>query len=274
MTTDTNANLPGKKSSGNIFNGAGPADDETHAAPSGPALNKFSGLFKRKPDTGNAGVAEEPAVQGRTSTGPAPANGEQVAREAANNQPLPSKVTISGMDINALRLSQDYAQVTCVEKPLTKVPMRKPNKTEFVRVHPEMYFETMFLELKEENENYLISPHLLPDVHGIAFPVSLRLTVNRSGVWFLWPCRLPDEDGRIGTWAESAAEAAETAIDRWVSMRANRGLSAYDIRLGSENLSEPVWPDKTIEELIEIASRGRFIGDYEHPVFKRLQGTM
>ena len=34
----------------------------------------------------------------------------------------------------------------------------KPNKTEFVRVHPEMHFDTMLLDLKEDRESYLVSP--------------------------------------------------------------------------------------------------------------------
>jgi len=187
-------------------------------------------------------------------------------------EPANNAINAGTLDFNALRLSQAYEQTAGVEKLLTTVPVRKPNKTEFVRVHPDMHFETMLLDLKEDRESYLVSPNLLTDVSGIAVPVSLKLAINRVNVLFLWPLRLPGEDGRSNVWHESASEAAGLAIKRWVSLRANMSLKAYDIYQGAETLSEPQWPDKSIEEILNVAFRGRYIGDPEHPVIKLLQG--
>ena len=39
-------------------------------------------------------------------------------------------------DLNALKLSQDYADTVGVKKILATVPVGKPNKQDFVRVHP------------------------------------------------------------------------------------------------------------------------------------------
>ena len=141
-----------------------------------------------------------------------------------------------------------------------------------MRVHPEMCFDTMLLELKEDRESYLVLPHLLTEVSGIAVPVSLRVAINRAAVLFLWPLRLPGEDGRSNIWHESAREAADLAIRRWISMRANMSLGAYDIYQGAETLSEPQWPDKSTEDLLNVAFRGHVISEAEHPVIKRLQG--
>ena len=176
------------------------------------------------------------------------------------------------MILTPFALARPTTQTAGVEKLLTTVPVRKPNKTEFVRVHPEMHFDTMLLELKEDRESYLVLPHLLADVSGIAVPVSLKLAINRAGVLFLWPLRLPGEDGRSNVWHESAREAADLAVHRWVSMRANMSLGAYDIYQGAETLSEPQWPDKSMEDILKVAFRGHVIGDAEHPVIKRLQG--
>ena len=52
-------------------------------------------------------------------------------------EPSNNAIAASTLDFNALRLSQDYTQAAGVEKLLTTVPVRKPNKTEFVRVHPD-----------------------------------------------------------------------------------------------------------------------------------------
>ena len=187
-------------------------------------------------------------------------------------EPASSTIPAGSLDFNALRLSQDYTQAAGVEKLLTTVPVRKPNKTEFVRVHPEMHFDTMLLDLKEDRESYLVAPSLLADVSGLAVPVSLKLAINRASVLFLWPLRLPGEDGRSNVWHESAWEAAGLAVNRWVSMRANMALGAYDIYQGAETLSEPQWPGKSMEDILNVAFRGHFIGDPEHPVLKRLQG--
>ena len=67
-------------------------------------------------------------------------------------------------------------------------------------------------------------------------------------------------------------EAAGLAVNRWVSMRANMSLGAYDIYQGAETLSEPQWPGKSMEDILNVAFRGHVISDAEHPVIKRLQG--
>ena len=40
-------------------------------------------------------------------------------------------------NLSALRLDQSYADTVGVKKLLTTVPVRKPNRQEFVRVHPD-----------------------------------------------------------------------------------------------------------------------------------------
>ena len=184
-------------------------------------------------------------------------NGECADRKGSLNgaEPAQGAIPTGGFDFNALRLSQAYEQTAGVEKLLTTVPVRKPTKTEFVRVHPEMQFDTMLLDLKEDRESYLVSPNLLADVSGIAAPVSLRLAINRAGVLFLWPLRLPGEDGRSNVWRQSAWEAAGLAIRRWISVRANMSLGAYNIYQGAETLSEPRWPDKSMEDILNVAHR-------------------
>jgi len=61
-------------------------------------------------------------------------------------------------DPSRLRVSQDFAKTLGVRKLLTTVPVRKPNRQEFIRVHPgeDYRLETVILELKEDRESYLI----------------------------------------------------------------------------------------------------------------------
>jgi hypothetical protein len=45
-------------------------------------------------------------------------------------------------DISKLRLSQEFLESAGAKKILTTVPVRKPNKQDFVRVHPDADFRS------------------------------------------------------------------------------------------------------------------------------------
>jgi hypothetical protein len=97
--------------------------------------------------------------------------------------------------------------------------------------------------------------------------------INRAGVVFLWPVRLPDTDGRQLAWHQSAAEAAEMAVKSWVRIKANMSLGAYDVFEASSTIPEPTWPkDLTFEQMLRIAFKGRLVDNLNHPVLKRLRG--
>jgi hypothetical protein len=121
---------------------------------------------------------------------------------------------LSGFDLEALRLRQDFSE-TSVEKVITAIPVRKPAPADFVRVHPELRFETTILNLKDEGEVYIIPPAFHGEVAHLVRPVSLRATMTRTGVFALWPLWLPGPDGRVIQWHQSALDAAARAETRW-----------------------------------------------------------
>jgi hypothetical protein len=57
-----------------------------------------------------------------------------------------------------LRLSQNFSESVGVKKALLTVPVRKPGRQDFVRVHPDEDYrlETAVVELKDERETYLV----------------------------------------------------------------------------------------------------------------------
>jgi hypothetical protein len=179
-------------------------------------------------------------------------------------------------DPAALRLSQDYAAGLGVKKELLTVPVRKPDKAWFVRVHPEAAYrlETAVLELKEERETYLVAQPLWAELAGepTFSPRLLATAVNRQGVLFLWPVRLPGLDGKLDAWSASALEAVELARTRWVRVSANLSLGAYDVHTATGNLPEPKWTEKPLAELLAVAFKGRLIDSLDHPVLRKLRG--
>ncbi len=172
------------------------------------------------------------------------------------------------------RLSQDFTSMAGVKKRLTQVPIRKPNRQDFVRVHPgEAYqYRTMVLELKEERETYMVAQDLWAELPGELTAKLLAAAINRQGVVFIWPIRLPGEDGRIDSWNESALEAATLAQTSWIHVAANMSLGGYEIFEASGDLPDPKWPEEPFQTLISIAFKNRCIGNLDHPAIKRLRG--
>ena len=101
-------------------------------------------------------------------------------------------------DLAKLRVSQDFLETTNVKKLLTTVPIRKPGAQDFVRVHPSpQYRETLaLLELKEDREIYIVNLAAVPELQTECFIATLFTAINRTGVLFMWPVRVPAADGR------------------------------------------------------------------------------
>ena len=162
------------------------------------------------------------------------------------------------------------------KKLLMTVPVRKPTRQEFIRVHPgeDWRLQTVALEVKEERETYLVDPSLWPFLPGEITPKVFVTAVNRQDIVFLWPIRLPGSDGRGDQWNRSALEAALRAETSWISVKANMSLGAYEVFEAAGNLPEPEWPEIGFKELLEIAFRDNFIQSLEHPVIRSLRGEL
>jgi hypothetical protein len=179
-------------------------------------------------------------------------------------------------DPAALRLSQDFAANLGVRKALLTIPVRKPDRAWFSRVHPSEEFRlpTAVIELKEEKETYLIAPSLRDELatEATLSPYVFFTAINRQGVLFLWPIRLPGSDGKFGDWNRSALEAAQMAQEKWVRAVWNQSLGAYEVFEAIAKLPEPNWPDVPFKELLRVAFKDKYIDSLDHPVLRRLRG--
>jgi hypothetical protein len=182
----------------------------------------------------------------------------------------------SPFDPAALRLNQNFAESTGVKKLVTTIPVRKPGKQDFVRVHsdPAFRLETAVLEFKEDRETYLVAPHLWSELVGELTPKVLFTAMSRQKVLFVWAIRLPNEDGKHDDWNASALEAAQMAQKSWVRVSANMSLGAYDVFEASSALPEPEWGDMDFQKILEVAFKGRFIDNLDHPALRRLRGEV
>lgn len=181
-------------------------------------------------------------------------------------------------DLDSLRLGQDFNAAVGVRKVLLALPVRKPDKTWYVRTHPDPAYrlQTAVVELKADRETYLVARSLWPDLATEAtFKPKLLLTaVERQGTIFLWEMNLPRADGRVDEWTRTGLEAANMAAKRWVRVTANMSLGAYDVYEAVGQFGEPQWPETPFAELLKIAFKGRYIDRTDHPVLRRLRGEV
>jgi len=203
-------------------------------------------------------------------------NGEfdQFARSEASTQ---SSDPLAAFDPNKLRIDQSFLNRRSAKKLLTTIPVRKPSKQEFFRVHPGAAHRltAVFIELKDDREVYIVSREFAPELaESEFFAATLYLCINRQKVLFFWPVKLPGPDGRQMLWHTTAQEAAEHAMKGWIRMTANMSMGAYEIFEAEGSISDPEWPNLALTELLSIGFKNRIVSDHDHPVMRKLRGLL
>jgi hypothetical protein len=178
-------------------------------------------------------------------------------------------------DLSQFRISETDLMPGLIEH-LAHVPVRKPNKQEFFRAHPDpaMSMATSVFLDTEERETYIAMPDIRPLLADLLKPVLLAACITRQKVLLLWPIALPDTTGSGGNraWGETARQAAELAKKHWVRIHADMAYGGYRIVQAAGELSEPEWPDKSLSELLGVAFKDRLITSADHPVVRKLRG--
>jgi hypothetical protein len=179
-------------------------------------------------------------------------------------------------DLNRLCVDPKYLETTSVKKLPSTPKIRKPRPQEFVRVHPDPKYRALmaFIELKEDNEVYVVDPSLLPELQSECYIATLFLAMTRSGEMFLRPVRVPATEGRKNEWHQAMARAAEVAMKHWVRIRANMAERTYDIYIAENEASipPPEWPKDTYQEIVSRALKDILVNYPNHPLIKRLRG--
>jgi hypothetical protein len=189
-----------------------------------------------------------------------------------NDIPAPAVDFFS--DLENLRVSSNGTEEPIVETVLTHVPVRKPSREWFFRIHPQHVLETLVLELKDEGDTLLVDRSLREALVGEkCVDVRLiRLGVNRQGTPFLWPMRKPAE-GRKDAWALTAVDAAREAESRWTRVQADMSLGAYRLAVAKVD-DVPRWPKESFNDLLRIGFKGAVVDSLDHPVLKKLRGEV
>jgi hypothetical protein len=180
-------------------------------------------------------------------------------------------------DLEALRLSEEDTAEIGTKEILTRVPVRRPRREEFIRCHPDPAMSlavTIYVDRNEQDDVYFVAPSMRGALAEDLKAVLLQLSITRKGVSFIWPLTIPTEENPLGrSWHESALKAKEIAKQHWIRITADKALGGYRIRQAEGKLPEPEWPtDKTFNDLLAIAFSDKIIMSSDHPIVRALRG--
>lgn len=195
-------------------------------------------------------------------------------RDPQSSMQGPAPLIADEFDPARLRLSQDFISSLGVEKLVTQMPVRKPDRQWWIRVHPslDMRIETAVLELKEERETYLVDPAVWPELPGDFVAKIVLTAINRQGLVFLWPIKLPDYRGQLDDWNRAALVAAKLAESTWIRLSANMSVGTYDLFKATGFTDPPEWPPLPFREILKLAFKDRFIRTADDPIIQKLKG--
>jgi hypothetical protein len=169
------------------------------------------------------------------------------------------------------RRNQDFGEMVGSKKIFSRIPVRKPDKTWWVRVHPEVQAELGLYNNEAGGVWYLVDPSGHALFSGNLCWTILYLSITSQGLVFFWPVK-SNGISRKNSWTESALEAISAARRGWVRIVANQEAQGYDAYVPNSQLADPEWDEDDINTLLERAFSGRIIDDPDHPIIRHLQG--
>lgn len=194
-------------------------------------------------------------------------------------KPAPQAAAIPNpFDPASFRLDQSLAEGFGVKRVLTRVPIQKPGKQDWIRVNPDPTYRlepVAIITMQDTRETYLVTPELVPELIEELTLVSLVTAITRAGDLFLWPLRIPDPNGGLGvSWHRSAMKCAESATQKWVRVVPKMSLGGYEAIEAPGKIPEPAWLFPR-DKILEVAfGEHNVIRDINHDILRKLRGEI
>jgi hypothetical protein len=245
------------------------------------SLNQTQG-HEEKLETPTREASAEPV-----SPGPGPISSSEPLdlKEALQADPLAAAATAElntstfFEELENLRLEEGETQGPGVGREiLTRVPVRRPGRKEFVQCHPDPGMTVAMALYTDDGDDgdgeaYVVTREMREVFGYDVVPTLLQLSIMRNGTVFIWPLKIPQADGGRGkSWHESAFLARSHAMKQWVKIQSDRSLGGYRVFPPQGTIPDPIWPALTFEEILEIALRDRIIKSMDHPIVRKYLG--
>ncbi len=155
----------------------------------------------------------------------------------------------------------------------TTIPVRKPGRRNFIRVHPDEEYRLYDVPVieDEKKEVHILSAELeVPeDLERFVSRQNLLTCITHKGTLFLWPYKNSTND-----WSKSASRIARRAVVEWVRLIPDMEANGYRVETAPAELRavQPTWPKMTFEEILNTAFEDKCIDSLDHPVIRSLRG--
>jgi hypothetical protein len=176
-------------------------------------------------------------------------------------------------DPKLLRLAPNFLE-TGSKEIITKALVGRPSPQTFFRINPlpDCQLDTAVIKWNEDRQVYLVAPDFRKFLANDIKSVRLYYYISDAGSIGLWDVGLPAEMGRTCIWWDTAHAAAREATTKWVRVATDNRSNCYRVFPHNTMKNEPVWPDLTFAQVLELAFAGRLIDRADHPIIKRLMG--
>jgi hypothetical protein len=153
----------------------------------------------------------------------------------------------------------------------TSIPVQTPDKIWWYRSHPsseqQVPVDMLILSTGPDEGKYFLSPDVdFPDeLDQYISPVMLTRCINSDGTEFFYLAKQSAKSP-----ASSTRRCINAARTQWVKQRWNPTSKGYDLQYARQLRRQPVWSDKTMDELLEMAFEDNYIERADHAVINRL----
>lgn len=157
------------------------------------------------------------------------------------------------------------------ERQQTVIPVRTPDRQWWFRCHrePTMSVPVDLLIVKSgpDEGTYFLDPEVeFPDeLDQYVVPALLTRAITHDGTEFFFLAKQSDKAPK-----QSTRRVVHEARKAWIKMQWNKTTKAYDFQYARQLRREPVWSDKTLDELLEMAFGENLITRRDHEVVNRL----
>jgi len=157
------------------------------------------------------------------------------------------------------------------ERQQTVIPVRTPDRQWWFRCHrdPAMSVPVDLLVVRSgpDEGTYFLDPEVeFPDeLDQYVVPALLTRAITHDGTEFFFLAKQSDKAPK-----QSTRRVVHEARKAWVKMQWNPTTKAYDFQFARQLRRDPIWSDKTLDELLEMAFSDNFITRRDHEVVNRL----
>ena len=194
---------------------------------------------------------------------------------------IKNKQNKNSRDWKALASDMSYVDDDTEIEEINSIPVRKPMREKFFRVHPDKEYSIalQILEIKGDSDlkgEYVVPPpkdenldQFFRENRAMIKKKMIVLCEDIDGKHFLWPVAPLSSDNN---WHKTARKASNEAKSKWTRSIPNLSKGCNDIILAKNITKKPNWPKENFDQILNASFEGKTLDCMEHDVVQCLKG--